>query len=95
MVNDPAATPKPSRGTGFALVTLAFAEVFRIVALSVPFTGAGVGHDVVRRTGLDPAAARDERDEWSRHVEHRSGPAGPPHRAQAAEGQQRGCIAIV
>ena len=27
----------------FALVTLAFAEVFRILALSVPFTGAGVG----------------------------------------------------
>ena len=31
------------RGSYFALVTLAFAEVFRIVALSVPFTGAGVG----------------------------------------------------
>ena len=30
-------------GSYFALVTLAFAEVFRIVALSVPFTGAGVG----------------------------------------------------
>ena len=31
------------KGSYFALVTLAFAEVFRIVALSVTFTGAGVG----------------------------------------------------
>jgi branched-chain amino acid transport system permease protein len=31
------------KGSYFALVTLAFAEVFRIVTLSVPFTGAGVG----------------------------------------------------
>ncbi|HYF16741.1 MAG TPA: branched-chain amino acid ABC transporter permease [Ramlibacter sp.] len=31
------------RGSYFALVTLAFAEVFRVLALSVPFTGAGVG----------------------------------------------------
>jgi branched-chain amino acid transport system permease protein len=31
------------RGSYFALVTLAFAEVFRIGALSVDFTGAGVG----------------------------------------------------
>jgi branched-chain amino acid transport system permease protein len=31
------------KGSYFALVTLAFAEVFRIVALSVPVTGAGVG----------------------------------------------------
>jgi branched-chain amino acid transport system permease protein len=31
------------RGSYFALVTLAFAEVFRILALSVDFTGAGVG----------------------------------------------------
>lgn len=31
------------RGSTFALVTLAFAEVFRIVALQLPFTGAGVG----------------------------------------------------
>jgi branched-chain amino acid transport system permease protein len=31
------------RGSYFALVTLAFAEVFRILADSVPFTGAGVG----------------------------------------------------
>ncbi|HSH91781.1 MAG TPA: branched-chain amino acid ABC transporter permease [Ramlibacter sp.] len=31
------------KGSYFALVTLAFAEVFRITALSVPFTGAGVG----------------------------------------------------
>jgi branched-chain amino acid transport system permease protein len=31
------------KGSYFALVTLAFAEVFRILALSVSFTGAGVG----------------------------------------------------
>ena len=31
------------KGSYFALITLAFAEVFRVVALSVPFTGAGVG----------------------------------------------------
>lgn len=31
------------KGSYFALVTLAFAEVFRIGALSVSFTGAGVG----------------------------------------------------
>ena len=31
------------RGSYFALVTLAFAEVFRVLALSTPFTGAGVG----------------------------------------------------
>jgi branched-chain amino acid transport system permease protein len=31
------------KGSYFALVTLAFAEVFRIVALSVTFTGGGVG----------------------------------------------------
>jgi branched-chain amino acid transport system permease protein len=31
------------KGSYFALITLAFAEVFRIVSLSVPFTGAGVG----------------------------------------------------
>ena len=31
------------KGSYFALVTLAFAEVFRIVCVSVPFTGAGVG----------------------------------------------------
>ncbi|MCD0499992.1 MULTISPECIES: branched-chain amino acid ABC transporter permease [Achromobacter] len=31
------------KGSYFALVTLAFAEVFRILALSAPFTGGGVG----------------------------------------------------
>ena len=31
------------KGSYFALVTLAFAEVFRIGAVSVPFTGGGVG----------------------------------------------------
>lgn len=34
------------RGSYFALVTLAFAEVFRILADSVEFTGAGVGLQV-------------------------------------------------
>ena len=38
------------KGSYFALVTLAFAEVFRIGALSVPFTGAGVGLMVPLRT---------------------------------------------
>jgi ABC-type branched-subunit amino acid transport system permease subunit len=44
------------KGSYFALVTLAFAEVFRIVALSVPFTGAGVGLMVpLRGVGRQPA----------------------------------------
>jgi branched-chain amino acid transport system permease protein len=41
------------KGSYFALVTLAFAEVFRIVATSVPFTGAGVGLMVPLREGVD------------------------------------------
>lgn len=40
------------KGSYFALVTLAFAEVFRILALSVPFTGAGVGLMVPLREGF-------------------------------------------
>lgn len=40
------------KGSYFALVTLAFAEVFRIIALSVPFTGAGVGLMVPLREGF-------------------------------------------
>lgn len=40
------------RGSYFALVTLAFAEVFRIVALSVGFTGGGVGLMVPLQEGL-------------------------------------------
>ncbi len=40
------------KGSYFALVTLAFAEVFRILALSVPFTGAGVGLMVVLQEGF-------------------------------------------
>ena len=40
------------RGSYFALVTLAFAEVFRILALSVPFTGAGVGLMVPLKASL-------------------------------------------
>ena len=40
------------KGSYFALVTLAFAEVFRIVATSVPFTGAGVGLMVPLREGF-------------------------------------------
>lgn len=39
------------KGSYFALVTLAFAEVFRVVALSVPFTGAGVGLMLPLREG--------------------------------------------
>jgi branched-chain amino acid transport system permease protein len=42
------------RGSYFALVTLAFAEVFRILANNVQFTGAGVGMMIK----LDPGAAR-------------------------------------
>jgi branched-chain amino acid transport system permease protein len=42
------------RGSYFALVTLAFAEVFRILANNVQFTGAGVGL-MIR---LEPGAAR-------------------------------------
>jgi branched-chain amino acid transport system permease protein len=41
------------RGSYFALVTLAFAEVFRILANNVDFTGAGVGIMVK----LEPGAA--------------------------------------
>jgi branched-chain amino acid transport system permease protein len=37
------------RGSYFALITLAFAEVFRIVADSVPFTRAGVGLQIPLR----------------------------------------------
>jgi branched-chain amino acid transport system permease protein len=40
------------KGSYFALVTLAFAEVFRILATSVPFTGAGVGLMVPLREGF-------------------------------------------
>ena len=40
------------KGSYFALVTLAFAEVFRILALSVPFTGAGVGMMVPLRESV-------------------------------------------
>src|SRR5690606_28989391 len=40
------------RGSYFALVTLAFAEVCRIVALSVGFTGGGVGLMVPLQEGL-------------------------------------------
>lgn len=42
------------RGSYFALVTLAFAEVFRILANNVEFTGAGVGMMIK----LQPGAAR-------------------------------------
>lgn len=40
------------KGSYFALVTLAFAEVFRILALSVGFTGGGVGLMLPLREGL-------------------------------------------
>jgi len=47
------------RGSYFALVTLAFAEVFRILANTFPFTGAGVGLMVPLRASafdLQPAS---------------------------------------
>ncbi|RPH60517.1 MAG: branched-chain amino acid ABC transporter permease [Burkholderiales bacterium] len=40
------------RGSYFALVTLAFAEVFRILAVSVDFTGGGVGLMVPLQEGV-------------------------------------------
>ena len=40
------------KGSYFALVTLAFAEVFRITAVSVPFTGGGVGLMLPLREGF-------------------------------------------
>ena len=49
------------RGSYFALVTLAFAEVFRILALSVPFTGAGVGLMVPLREGAANMQFADRR----------------------------------
>ena len=41
------------RGSYFALITLAFAEVLRIVANSVGFTGAGVGTLIPLKQGAD------------------------------------------
>jgi branched-chain amino acid transport system permease protein len=41
------------RGSYFALVTLAFAEVFRILANNVSFTGAGVGIMVKLKAGAE------------------------------------------
>lgn len=49
------------KGSYFALVTLAFAEVFRIVSLSVPFTGAGVGLMVPLREGAANMQFADRR----------------------------------
>ena len=49
------------RGSYFALVTLAFAEVFRIMALSVPFTGAGVGLMVPLKEGVANMQFADRR----------------------------------
>ena len=49
------------RGSYFALVTLAFAEVFRIVALSVPFTGGGVGLMVPLKEGMANMQFADRR----------------------------------
>lgn len=49
------------RGSYFALVTLAFAEVFRIVSTSVPFTGAGVGLMVPLREGAANMQFADRR----------------------------------
>ena len=41
------------RGSYFALVTLAFAEVFRILANNLQFTGAGVGMMIKLRPGAE------------------------------------------
>ena len=49
------------KGSYFALVTLAFAEVFRILALSVPFTGAGVGLMVPLKAGFANLQFADRR----------------------------------
>jgi branched-chain amino acid transport system permease protein len=49
------------KGSYFALVTLAFAEVFRILALSVPFTGAGVGLMVPLHDGFANMQFADRR----------------------------------
>jgi len=46
------------RGSYFALVTLAFAEVFRVLANNVQFTGAGVGLMIK----LEPGAANFQLD---------------------------------
>ena len=51
------------KGSYFALVTLAFAEVFRIVSLSVSFTGAGVGLMVPLRA---PSASTRSASSWRR-----------------------------
>lgn len=48
------------RGSYFALVTLAFAEVLRILANSVPFTGAGVGILVPLKPGVDQLQFTDK-----------------------------------
>ena len=49
------------KGSYFALVTLAFAEVFRILSLSVPFTGAGVGLMLPLREGAANMQFGDKR----------------------------------
>jgi branched-chain amino acid transport system permease protein len=49
------------KGSYFALVTLAFAEVFRILSLSVPFTGAGVGLMVPLKEGAANMQFADRR----------------------------------
>jgi branched-chain amino acid transport system permease protein len=49
------------KGSYFALVTLAFAEVFRILSTSVPFTGAGVGLMVPLKEGLANMQFADRR----------------------------------
>lgn len=49
------------KGSYFALVTLAFAEVFRILSLSVNFTGGGVGLMVPLREGAANLQFADRR----------------------------------
>jgi branched-chain amino acid transport system permease protein len=51
------------RGSYFALVTLAFAEVFRVLANSLDFTGAGLGLQIRRQPGFAAFQFVDQR--WS------------------------------
>ena len=46
------------RGSYFALVTLAFAEVLRIIASVAPITGAGVGRAAAGLGGASPSRPR-------------------------------------
>lgn len=71
------------KGSYFALVTLAFAEVFRIVALSVDFTGAG---------SRAPAGARPRPSPRGATSLARAPASAPwPHLPHAPARSTRGC----